>query len=56
MFKLLMLSKLNNYHEVGLDEAGRGCWWGPVIAGAVMWKEGLEHPFLTDSKKRKFQK
>ena len=51
MFKLLMLSKLNNYQEVGLDEAGRGCWWGPVTAGAVMWKKNLEHPFLTDSKK-----
>jgi len=46
-----MLPKLNNYKEIGIDEAGRGCWWGPVTAGAVMWKEGLEHPFLTDSKK-----
>jgi ribonuclease HII len=23
--------------EVGLDEAGRGCFWGPIMAGAVLW-------------------
>jgi ribonuclease HII len=23
--------------EVGLDEAGRGCFWGPLMAGAVLW-------------------
>jgi len=23
--------------EVGIDEAGRGCFWGPLIAGAVIW-------------------
>ena len=23
--------------EVGLDEAGRGCFWGPLFAGAVIW-------------------
>lgn len=46
-----MLSKLNSQNEAGLDEAGRGCWWGPVSAGAVIWSNNLSHPFLTDSKK-----
>jgi ribonuclease HII len=23
--------------EVGIDEAGRGCLWGPLLAGAVIW-------------------
>ena len=23
--------------EVGIDEAGRGCFWGPMYAGAVVW-------------------
>lgn len=23
--------------EVGIDEAGRGCLWGPLVAGAVIW-------------------
>jgi len=27
--------------EVGIDEAGRGCFWGPMYAGAVIWKEDL---------------
>ena len=25
--------------ECGLDEAGRGCLWGPFYAGAVLWKD-----------------
>ncbi len=27
--------------EVGIDEAGRGCFWGPLYAGAVIWKSDL---------------
>ena len=23
--------------EAGVDEAGRGCLWGPLVAGAVIW-------------------
>jgi len=46
-----MLSVFKNQNEIGLDEAGRGCWWGPVYAGAVIWPLNLTHPFLTDSKK-----
>jgi len=45
--------------EVGVDEAGRGCLWGPLYAAAVIWppeEEWLdEHkeiaPQIKDSKK-----
>ncbi len=45
--------------EVGIDEAGRGCLWGPLYAAAVIWPpedDWLdEHreiaPFIKDSKK-----
>ena len=33
---------------VGIDEVGRGCWAGPVVAGAVLLKEPI--PGLADSK------
>jgi ribonuclease HII len=23
--------------EAGIDEAGRGCFWGPIMAGALIW-------------------
>jgi ribonuclease HII len=25
--------------EAGIDEAGRGCFWGPLYAGAVIWPD-----------------
>lgn len=28
--------------ECGVDEAGRGCLWGPFYAGAVIWKDEHE--------------
>jgi ribonuclease HII len=28
--------------EAGIDEAGRGCLWGPFYAAAVVWKPELE--------------
>jgi ribonuclease HII len=34
---------------VGIDEVGRGCWAGPVVAGAVLLAEPI--PGLKDSKK-----
>lgn len=34
---------------VGIDEVGRGCWAGPVVAGAVVLRRAL--PGLKDSKK-----
>lgn len=44
--------------EAGIDEAGRGCFWGPLMAGAVIWPREEawtdEHrelaPFIQDSK------
>jgi ribonuclease HII len=46
---------LENYSqksmEAGLDEAGRGCGSGPVVAAAVILPNGFTHPKLKDSKK-----
>lgn len=36
---------------VGIDEAGRGCLAGPVVAGAVILPPTYDLPYLTDSKK-----
>ncbi|TDB63349.1 ribonuclease HII [Arundinibacter roseus] len=36
--------------EAGLDEVGRGCLAGPVVAAAVILPPDFTHPFLTDSK------
>lgn len=36
--------------EAGLDEAGRGCLAGPVVAAAVILPPDYYHPLLTDSK------
>lgn len=35
----------------GLDEAGRGCLAGPVVAAAVILPSGFQDPVLDDSKK-----
>ncbi len=37
--------------EAGLDEAGRGCYAGPVFAAAVILPKDFRHPLLNDSKK-----
>lgn len=37
--------------EAGLDEAGRGCYAGPVYAAAVILPKYFYHPLLNDSKK-----
>lgn len=34
---------------VGIDEVGRGCWAGPLVAGAVLLRQDI--PELRDSKK-----
>lgn len=39
--------------EAGCDEAGRGCYAGPVCAAAVILPRGFNHPLLNDSKKMK---
>lgn len=36
--------------EAGTDEAGRGCYAGPVFAAAVILPENFCHPLLNDSK------
>lgn len=37
--------------EVGLDEVGRGCLAGPVVAAAVILPKDYQHEWLDDSKK-----
>lgn len=46
---------LKAYHqkdllEAGCDEAGRGCYAGPVFAAAVILPTNFHHPLLNDSK------
>jgi ribonuclease HII len=48
-------SLLKAYHyadllEAGCDEAGRGCFAGPVFAAAVVLPRDFYHPLLNDSK------
>jgi ribonuclease HII len=47
----------NYYHknklEAGCDEAGRGCYAGPVFAAAVILPQNFNHPLLNDSKQVK---
>jgi len=40
----------NKFLEAGIDEAGRGCFAGPVYAAAVMLPKDFYHPLLNDSK------
>jgi ribonuclease HII len=51
---------INDSHiEAGIDEAGRGCFWGPIMAGALIWPPISEWtdahhaiaPDIRDSKK-----
>jgi ribonuclease HII len=44
---------LNSRLEAGLDEAGRGCYAGPVFAAAVILPQDFHHPLLNDSKQLK---
>src|SRR6218665_2517963 len=39
--------------EAGIDEAGRGCYAGPVFAAAVILPKHFEQPLLNDSKQLK---
>ena len=44
----------NNFLEAGVDEAGRGCLFGRVYAGIVIWDPNITIPdkiTITDSKK-----
>lgn len=47
----MLLSFLHkNKTEAGIDEAGRGCYAGPVFAAAVILPKDFFHPLLNDSK------
>lgn len=50
-----MLRKFHHKHliEAGCDEAGRGCYAGPVFAAAVIMPKNFRHPLLNDSKQVK---
>lgn len=50
MKKLLLPFFQNKFIEAGLDEAGRGCFAGPVYAAAVLLPKDFYHPLLNDSK------
>ena len=48
--------KLQSYHtegkiEAGLDEVGRGCLAGPVVASAVILPPNFDYDIVKDSKK-----
>lgn len=46
-----LITHYSDFIEAGCDEAGRGSLAGPVVAGAVVLKEGSDFPELNDSKK-----
>ncbi|NOY36148.1 MAG: ribonuclease HII [Chlorobi bacterium] len=47
----LKIKYSGNRPEAGIDEAGRGCLAGPVVAAAVILPDTVNIPFLDDSKK-----
>ena len=47
---MLKISYQDNLVEAGCDEAGRGCYAGPVFAAAVILPIDFFHPLLNDSK------
>lgn len=52
------MARLKNYHskgllEAGVDEVGRGCLAGPVVAAAAILPPRFRHPLLNDSKQVK---
>lgn len=56
VYNCLFTQMLKSYYqnkliEAGCDEAGRGCFAGPVFAAAVILPKRFKHPLLNDSKK-----
>jgi ribonuclease HII len=48
------LKPYNTEIQVGIDEVGRGCLFGPVYVGAVIWNNDIDHSnlkYIKDSKK-----
>jgi ribonuclease HII len=39
-----------NKLEIGLDETGKGCYFGRIYSGAVIWDPEMSHPLIRDSK------
>ena len=52
---MLLSCYQQQYIEAGCDEAGRGCYAGPVFAAAVILPKDFSHPLLNDSKQVKEQ-
>ena len=50
MFNMLAPFLDKTKTEAGIDEAGRGCYAGPVFAAAVILPKDFYHPLLNDSK------
>lgn len=48
---MLLSNFSGNIFEAGIDEAGRGCLAGPVVAAAVILPPDYRHLLLNDSKK-----
>ena len=46
-----LMTRLGRPHIVGVDEVGRGCLAGPVIAAAVLLRPGFSLAGVNDSKK-----
>ena len=51
IYGMLLNAYQNQLLEAGCDEAGRGCYAGPVFAAAVILPADFYHPMLNDSKK-----
>ena len=50
---MLKIQHQEKFIEAGCDEAGRGCYAGPVFAAAVILPKDFFHPLLNDSKQLK---
>ncbi|GAB3828728.1 ribonuclease HII [Pontibacter rugosus] len=48
---MLLPNHSSHILEAGVDEVGRGCLAGPVVAAAVVLPPDYQHPLLNDSKK-----
>jgi ribonuclease HII len=51
IYRVLLNAYQDTFIEAGCDEAGRGCYAGPVFAAAVILPKDFYHPFINDSKK-----
>ena len=50
LYKPLSTQQKSGCLEAGVDEAGRGCLAGPVVAAAVVLPEDFKHSLLQNSK------